>query len=293
MVKAALMGIELTQDLPAGIRHKGFQKLGADRDGFHQVVKNLAQAVLLQGIIALCEHPGSSLVDILVAALKEPEDLGDRVRDPQLSHLLRDSLRSPENQILQILIDAAGLSLADDAGRRDLFIGNAGIPDNTAEVFVRHGDRPVHQIAKRICQIGIEPLHTQIPGDHTVIFKRHLMQDKAAYRVHAEKIGKLIRVQDIALGLTHLAVAHQQPRVAENLLRKRLAERHQEDRPVDRMETDDILPDQVQVSRPVPAVFVRGTVRVIAGEGDIVAQRVKPHINHVLRIKVHRDSPGK
>ena len=119
------------------------------------------------------------------------------------------------------------------------------------------------------------------------------MQHIVTHRVHAEQAHQIVRVDHIAERLGHLALAHQQPRVAEHLLGQGLAQRHQEDRPVNRVETDDVLADQVHVRRPEAlVVLVMVAVRIIAAEGDIVGQRVQPDVDHMTGVKVHRDAPG-
>ena len=107
------------------------------------------------------------------------------------------------------------------------------------------------RLPRRIGQIGVHTLYHQLPGDHTVILKRHLMQYEVAHRIYAKEIYQVIGIQHISLGLAHLAIALQQPRMSKYLLRQRQIQCHQEDRPVNRMETDDILSDQMQVCRPV------------------------------------------
>ena len=80
----------------------------------------------------------------------------------------------------------------------------------------------------------------------------------------------------------------------EHLLRQRQAQRHQEDRPVNRMETDDILSDQMKVRGPqLPELLCAVPVRVISDPRDIVGQRVQPHVGHMLRVKVNRAAPLK
>ena len=80
--------------------------------------------------------------------------------------------------------------------------------------------------------------------------------------------------------------------MSEHLLRKGKSQRHQEDGPVDRMETNDILSDQMQVSGPQLRKLLRAvSIRIVPDPRDIVGQRVQPHIGNVLRIKVYRDSP--
>ena len=71
------------------------------------------------------------------------------------------------------------------------------------------------------------------------------MQAEIAHRVHTEERNQFVRVEYIALGLRHLAAGLQKPGVAEDLLRQRLAERHQEDGPVNRVEADNVLSYEV------------------------------------------------
>ena len=70
------------------------------------------------------------------------------------------------------------------------------------------------------------------------------------HRVHAEKVDQIVHIDHITLGFAHLAAVHHQPGMAEDLFGQRLPQRHQKDGPVDRVETDDILADQMQVRRP-------------------------------------------
>ena len=80
----------------------------------------------------------------------------------------------------------------------------------------------------------------------------------------------------------------------EYLLRQGQSQRHQEDGPVDRMEADNVLPDQMQVSRPqLLKLLCAVSVRIVPDPCDIVSQGIQPHIGHMLRIKVHRDPPLK
>ena len=61
------------------------------------------------------------------------------------------------------------------------------------------------------------------------------------------------------------------------------------------MEANDFLADHVQIGRPVflkcfLSAFVR---RSVSDRGDVVCQRVQPHVDHVLGIVRHRNAPGK
>ena len=119
------------------------------------------------------------------------------------------------------------------------------------------------------------------------------MQYIVAYRIYAKEIYQFICVKYISFGLTHLTVALQKPWMSEYLFRKRQIQCHQKDRPVNGMETDDILTDQVQVCGPQLLVLLGAVaVCIVADTGDVVGQRIQPYIDNMLGIESHRDTPG-
>ena len=69
--------------------------------------------------------------------------------------------------------------------------------------------------------------------------------------INTEYIDHIVSVHYVALRLTHLAITLEEPRMTEYLLWKRKSECHQHDRPVNGMESQDILADQVKICRPV------------------------------------------
>ena len=80
--------------------------------------------------------------------------------------------------------------------------------------------------------------------------------------------------------------------MSEHLLRQRKSQCHEEDRPVNRMEADNILADQVQISRPVFSELLGAVpITVIADAGDIVGECIEPHVYNMLIVKIYRDSP--
>ena len=118
------------------------------------------------------------------------------------------------------------------------------------------------------------------------------MQDEIAHRVYAEEVDKVFCVNDVALRFAHFAAVHQKPRVTEHLLRQRQVERHEENRPVDGVETDDVLADEVQVCRPITLELLGGVaVAVVTDAGDVVCERVEPNIHDVLVVKIDRNAP--
>ena len=118
------------------------------------------------------------------------------------------------------------------------------------------------------------------------------MKYEVTYGIYSEEINQLICVKYISFGLTHLTVALQKPWMSEYLLWKRQIQCHQEDWPVNGMETDNIFSDQVEVCRPVLIKqFCTVTVAVISDSCDIVGQRIEPYVYDMFWIEVYRDSP--
>ncbi len=76
------------------------------------------------------------------------------------------------------------------------------------------------------------------------------MQHKIPNRIYAKQRNKIVCIHDVALRLAHLVIVLQKPRVPKHLMRQLLAKRHQKDRPVNRVETNNILSNQMQVRRP-------------------------------------------
>ena len=80
--------------------------------------------------------------------------------------------------------------------------------------------------------------------------------------------------------------------MAEDLFRDRHAERMEHDDPVNAVEPDNILADDMDIRRPVfleqLAVIA---VDIIAERSDIVRERVDPDIDDMIRIKRHRNAP--
>ena len=76
------------------------------------------------------------------------------------------------------------------------------------------------------------------------------------------------------------------------MLRQRFTHCHQEDGPVNGVETQDVLTNQMQIGRPVfLIIFAVVAVSVKAKTGDIVGQSVQPNVYNVSIVEVHGDAP--
>ena len=80
--------------------------------------------------------------------------------------------------------------------------------------------------------------------------------------------------------------------MAEDLFGQRLSQAHEHGGPDNGVETDDLFAHKVDVGGPELAVIIILVVAV-AQSSDVVGQGVHPHIDHMTRVKIYRDAPGK
>ena len=87
----------------------------------------------------------------------------------------------------------------------------------------------------------------------------------------------------------------EQPAIGPDRTRKRNAGGHQKRWPVNAVEACDFLADKVQIRRPefFKARFVLRRIRTVTERRDVVGQRVKPHVDHVLLVAGHGNAPRK
>ena len=79
--------------------------------------------------------------------------------------------------------------------------------------------------------------------------------------------------------------------MTEDLQRHRKLRAHQEGRPIDRVEPDNVLADQVQVCRPILGVVTAFVGK--ADPGQVIGQRIDPHVHDVVIAARNLDPPVK
>ena len=122
-----------------------------------------------------------------------------------------------------------------------------------------------------------------------ILPERHLAQEEIAHLVDTVLVGEIEGVDDIADRLRHFLTSAEQEPVGIDPPWQLNSGRHQERRPVHRVETDDVLADDVHVGRPVAPVRVALVGK--ADAGDVVGQGIDPDIHHVLGVIGHLDAP--
>jgi hypothetical protein len=150
--------------------------------------------------------------------------------------------------------------------------------------------RPLRQVAQAVRQFAVQPVDQGFAREVAVVAERHLPQQEVAQRVQAEFLDQRQGVDGVAEGFGHLLPLDGPPAVREYPPRRRDPRGLEEGRPVDRVEADDVLADEMHVRRPEPPTL-GGLVRV-AGRGDVVRQRIQPHVHHVRRVARHRNAPS-
>ena len=93
-------------------------------------------------------------------------------------------------------------------------------------------------------------------------------------------LHRLLELEGDSLGLRHLAAAVGDKAVAPDGAGQLDAGAHQEGGPVDAMEARDVLPDHVDVRRPVVEIRLVGE----PDGGEVVGEGVQPDVNRVLGV---------
>ena len=163
-----------------------------------------------------------------------------------------------------------------------------------AKVLVHHVDDAADEVAVAVGQVAVEALDERIEAEAAVLSKRDFAQQEVAQRIGAQNFLDRFSAHDVALRLGHLALVKEQPAVGFHAARRLNARGHQKRRPVDAVETADLLADQVHVRRPefFEARLVLWIVGAVADCRDVVGQRVEPHVDHVLLVAGNRNAPG-
>ena len=162
--------------------------------------------------------------------------------------------------------------------------------DAAAEVLLDHGRGAADEVAEVVCEVGIDGADEQLIGEVAVGAEGEGAQQEEAQRIDAEHIRQHVGIDDVALGLGHLAAVNDEPAVAVYALGQGQFHAHEHCRPDDGMEADDLLADDVHVCRPVLVEIVILVVEQ-SERGAVVEERIDPDVYDVTRIKVHRHAP--
>ena len=119
---------------------------------------------------------------------------------------------------------------------------------------------------------------------------RAIGQEVVAVGVEPEVGHEVGRGDLVERRLAHLLATDQQPAVDVPVARRFEPGRQQHRRPVDAVEPDDVLADEMY-GRPPPGELGLLTRLPVAGGGDVVRQRVEPHVGDVALVPRDRHAP--
>ena len=152
--------------------------------------------------------------------------------------------------------------------------------------LANHVQRAVQKISEVVGEVGVDSLNERVAIEVAVKPQSYFAQEKISDSVRAEFLNQKHGVDDVAL--RHFIAVGDKPAVSVNLLRQRHSSRHEHCRPDYRVETHNLLADQVNVRRP--EFFHIG---IVNQRRDIVDNRVKPNVNDMPPVVGHGYAPIK
>ena len=170
--------------------------------------------------------------------------------------------------------------------RQQFEVGGAEVPglrDGRLEVLGDHRQRALREVAELVGQVCVDAGDDPFRAVAAILAERDLAQQEEAHRVDTELVDEGERIDHVAHRLAHLLALDVDEPVGEDPLGQLDPGRHQERRPVHRVEPDDVLADHVQVGRPVAGEHRRVGVGK-AHPGQVVGQGVDPHVHDVVGV---------
>ena len=273
----------LTDSVGCGV-HVWVNQHGDDADRFRQIVQYVVKTRLQ--CFVLSQYPWHGFVDVLVSTANNFPDRFQRAVKLELVHERLNLAGSAESHFFQLCVVIHLIGALARFGQ---------IRDESAVVFLDHGNSSGNQVSKVVGQVIVQSLEHYFVGEHTVLSEGVLSQQEVLQSIDAVAVNENDRIDNVltlgSLGLGDLFPAKQKPSVASYLLWQRQVCTHEHCRPDDGVETYDFLTNQMNVSRPVVVVLFR-FVRP-SQCGDVVAERIQPYIYYMLFIDWYRDAPVK
>ena len=273
---------ELTEDAAGCVGQEWGEEDGKDAAGLDEVVEDLVEARGLGGVLG--ELEGLGLLDVEVGAADEVPD-GDQ---GALQVVLPEELAG-------VLHGARGVG-------RELV---GGCRDDAVAVLVEHVDGAVEEVAEAVGELGVVAGLEALVGPVAVGADGELAQDVVAEGVEAPVADDGDGIDDVAGGLGEFLPVLLPPAVGEDLEGEREAGRVQHDGPIDGVEFDDVLADDVDVGGPEgegrlghgggrggeAEGMEDGGVAMVSGDGDVVGEGVEPDVGDPVRGEGQRDAP--
>ena len=147
---------------------------------------------------------------------------------------------------VEVLLDAlpvhgvAGLGVQSIGGSQNGVVGlckGAGPGNLAIAVLGDHRQRALRQVAEIVGEVGIDAIDDRLVAVAAVVAEGSFAQEEVAHLIDAIAVHQIERVDHVADRLRHLLPAVVEEAVREDPMRQRDARRHQERRPIDRVES--------------------------------------------------------
>ena len=114
-------------------------------------------------------------------------------------------------------------------------------------------------------------------GEVSVDSQGDLPQKEVTDPIGADLVHENLRIKGVPFGLRHLLLVHKPPPVGDDLLGRLQIHRHEEGGPEDSVKTEDVLPDQLNLSGPplLPGIPLFG----VPDGGKVVEEGVEPNVD--------------
>ena len=229
--------------------------------------------------LILSQDPRLLLGDIAVDEVDELLDSGDASGEVEGAHRVVSGLHDARK-----CVDKHALGIREVVRGGELAV----------EVAADHRGRARGEIAQTVGELGGVSRRHVLPGERAVLTELDCTKEVIAERIRSEVVDDLRRRDAGELGLTHLLAADEQPAVREHLVRQCNISGHQHRRPVDRVETKDVLAHKMHIRRPRLRELLRvgrAVLSAVTHSRGVVEQRVEPHVDHLRGVPRQRDTP--
>ena len=201
----------------------------------------------------------------------------------------------PRVHFLKVTLRRFGYGLAQ--GLIHLVIVRSG-REHSGAILLRHVDGAVQEVSQAAGEFLVVGHLKPFLAEVGVIAGGHVAHEVIAQPFWREDVGGVVWIHHVSEAFAHLLAFDVPPAVHDELRHLLIAEaeRMKHDRPVDGVRgNEDVFADDMGVGWPqrleVWHVGIARFIRKIAGETDVVHQRIKPDIVHEALIKRQRDSP--
>src|SRR5216683_1562802 len=164
----------------------------------------------------------------------------------------------------------------------------ARLGDLAAAVLLNHRRGAAGEVAEAVGEIAVVALDDRVVTEIAVLAEDGLAQKIVAKSIHAQDVYDGPWTHDVAQRLAHLGAVHEQPAMCPDLFWQGEPGGHQKGGPVNGVEANDFLADEMDISRPESCLLIlRAT-----DSAEIGGERVEPDVKNVGLLAGNGNAPA-